>query len=102
MPEAETQGRSGDQLSAASLLVQGRDVISTMVDGRQVLLDRAGRLFELNEVAAQIWNLVATPTALEQVLERLTGDFDVDTVTARRDVLPFVRDLLRRELVAIS
>jgi len=56
-------------------------------------------LYVVNDVAARIWQLLATPTDVEQIATALTIEFDVSLDQARADVSAFVSQLLESGLV---
>ena len=78
-------------------------VPSGEVDGELVALDmEKGDCFGLDRIGTDIWRLAAVPVSLEAIVDELTQRYDVDAATCRRDIEPFLGDmveagLLRRE-----
>jgi hypothetical protein len=58
--------------------------------------------YGLDPVAARIFELLQTPTALEDVLATVLAEFEVDAPTARADLLDFVNDLVDRKLAVVQ
>ena len=75
-------------------------VIAKMVGSEMVLLDYdRGIYYGLNAVGARVWQLLSDGSSTEQVIERLTGEYDVARATLEDDVAALLRDLQAKELV---
>ena len=63
--------------------------------GRTIVLDlRRGRYFGLDSVGTRVWELLATPTAVEELVSRLSLEYDVSRSQLEGDVDAFVRKLI--------
>ena len=70
------------------------DVLIRELDGEAVLLHlETGTYFGLNPVGTRIWQLIAEGYSLEQVLETLSGEYDVDRRVLETDLLELARQL---------
>jgi hypothetical protein len=56
-------------------------------------------IYVVNDVAARIWELLATPTDVDRIASALADEFDVSLDEARDDATAFVSLLLERGLV---
>jgi len=56
-------------------------------------------IYVVNDVAARIWQLLATPTDVDRIASALTTEFDVSLDQARADATAFVGQLLESGLV---
>ena len=66
------------------------------VAGEMVILNAEdSSLYVLNGLATLIWEAADGRTPLEAIVERICREYDVDAVTARRDVDAFVADLVQ-------
>ncbi|HRX36016.1 MAG TPA: PqqD family peptide modification chaperone [Aestuariivirga sp.] len=64
------------------------------------LLDaEAGKYFGLEDTAARIWQLIAEPISVRQIVDALTRDYQVDEATCRRDVATFLDELADQGLI---
>jgi hypothetical protein len=82
-----------------SVLVRDKGLATADLDGQIVVLStQAGAYFSLNEVAGEIWQLLAEPCEVGAIFDALSRDHDVDAVTLSRDVLPFLQSLIDRRL----
>jgi hypothetical protein len=57
--------------------LEGSVVVMTLADGKY---------FELNPIAARIWDELAEPIAISELIDRLLRDYDVDADTCQREV----------------
>lgn len=70
------------------------------IDGTTVLMNREdGGLYGLNPVAARVWEWLQEPRTLAELVELLTGEFDVDVETAEVDLKLLLGELRGRGLI---
>lgn len=79
------------------------DWISAQVGDELVMMSAEhGRYLGLSPVGARIWDLLDTPTTLDQIVEQLMSDFNVSPQQCRDDTLAFVQELASHGAVAID
>ena len=84
---------------------RSQHVVSRQVAGETLLIPIRGRLadmqriFAIDPVAAYVWDLLAEPRALDDVVERVTAAFEVTVADARRDVGEFLDSLAAAGLI---
>ena len=74
-----------------SILVQDKEPTAADLDGGAVVLSvRAGAYFGFNQVASEIWTMLAEPCRVGQIFDSLSERHDVDArhPGARRDAVP--------------
>lgn len=65
-----------------------------------VLLDfERGIYYGLNPVGARVWELLAEGKSTDEIIDRLTGEFDVERTAAKGDVMALMDDLAVNGLV---
>jgi hypothetical protein len=85
-----------------TVLVQDSEPIPATVDEEVVLLSvRAGNYFGFNRIGTEIWNMLAEPRRVGEILDSLSQAHDVDTDTMTRDVTQFLQTLIDRGLVKV-
>ena len=85
-----------------SILVQETGLSAAQVDGRVVVLSlEAGSYFDLNKVASEIWDMLAKPRSVAEILEKLSQHHNVDREIITRDVMSFLQSLVTQHLVRI-
>lgn len=72
----------------------------TLDDGAVIVTPRAGNVRVLNRVGTAIWELIDGENSLSDIEKRLVRDFDVPFEQARRDLLTFMEELERRDMIA--
>lgn len=81
-------------------VVRSPDQVSATVDGEEVVLHlESGVYFGLDGVAARVWDLLASPRTLPELVERVAEEYAVERETCERDLRRFVGDLEREGLV---
>jgi hypothetical protein len=70
------------------------DVVFRRLNEGGVLVDLAtNQIFELNDTAARIWELLNEPVETAAVASRLCGEFDIDLDLAAEQVARLVHEL---------
>ena len=90
-------------VTVGSILVRENELAMADVDGRAVVLSLgAGSYFDFNQVATEIWDMLAEPRRVDEIFRRLSDRHDVDAATLARDVTPFLQTLLNERLVRVA
>jgi Coenzyme PQQ synthesis protein D (PqqD) len=94
--------RAPSRITIESILVQDHEPIGADLDSGGVVLSvRAGAYFGFNATASEIWQMLAEPRRVEQIIASLSEGHDVDTQTIARDVVPFLQRLVDDRLVRV-
>jgi len=76
-------------------------LLSAAVDEELLMMSvDQGRYFNLNGVGARIWELLAEPVTLTQLVDALVEDYAVEAEAARGEVEAFLADLRARGLLS--
>jgi hypothetical protein len=90
------------QITIDSVLVQDEEPTAANLDGGAVVLSvRAGSYFGFNQVATEIWDMLAAPCRVGQIFDSLAERHDVDCDTLTRDVTPFLQTLVAHRLLRV-
>jgi hypothetical protein len=90
------------RVTIESILVQDSEPVGADLDGGRVLLSlRAGAYFNLNPMASEIWQMLAEPCRVGQIIASLGDGHDVDAQTIACDVTPFLQTLVNHRLVRV-
>lgn len=69
-------------------------------DDELVIVDlRRAQYYGLNAVGARVWDKLAAGATLGEVVSGVVQDFDVDALTAERDVMAIVNEWIQLGLV---
>lgn len=89
-----------DAQASAVMLRRADELLSAAVGDELLLMSAAeGKYFNLNDVGARIWELLAQPVSAEGLAATLTAEYDVDIDDAREQVLEFLSALRERNLL---
>lgn len=79
------------------------DVVFKELAGEGVLLDLAsGMYFGLDETSTRLWRLISEGGSLSRVFDGMLAEYDVEPDRLREDILAFVAELSRRDLVSLA
>ena len=71
----------------------GEDIVALDVEN--------GHCYGMEKATAAIWDLLAEPIAIDQMVERLTATYDVEAAECRADLERIVGQLEREGLVTV-
>ncbi len=87
-------------LSSDAVFRRSTDASAATVDDLVVLLNiDAGKYHGLNAVGSLVWDRLAEPRSIQQLVADLTRRFEVDLDTADAATRAFLSDLAQRGLV---
>lgn len=77
------------------------DVIAADMGGETVMVSvSSGKYFGLSGIAPIVWELLAVPISVEELVESICQSHDVDEATCRRDCDVFLDDLIHKGLAS--
>jgi coenzyme PQQ synthesis protein D (PqqD) len=80
--------------------VRDKELAAADVGGCAVVLSLdAGSYFDFNQIASEIWRMLAEPRRVSKIFYALSKRHDVDAKTLVRDVTPFLQTLVEERLV---
>lgn len=86
-----------------AVVVVANDLTSADLGGEAVILDvNNGQYYGLNEVGAQILELIKEPTSVGVVVDALLEKYDANAEQLKEDVFSFLQALEDRGLIYIS
>ncbi len=87
-------------LGLTSTILRGDKHVETEFAGQTLMMSvDQGKYFVVDATAKRIWDLLANPMRLQDVVAVLIEEFDIDVHTCEREVLAFVEQLRRNELI---
>jgi hypothetical protein len=73
-----------------------------VLDGLAVVVaTRKRTVHRLDEVASDLWKFLEPGRTVDELVDFLLSEYEVDTGTARNDVVEFVRELVKKELLEV-
>jgi hypothetical protein len=91
------------KLSKETTIVQSPGNIISDMDGETVMMSiDNGKYYNLGTIGGCIWGNIKTPISIQQLISKLTKDFDVDQSKCQNEVIPFLELLLKEKLIMIE
>jgi Coenzyme PQQ synthesis protein D (PqqD) len=79
------------------------DVIAAEADQDLVMVSIANGLYYcVSDLAREIWEAIEHPTKISDLIDYLTGSYNVDRLTCEKQTLSFLEDLLTEHLVRVT
>lgn len=75
---------------------------SIVPEGALVVHHRRGELKTLNPVGGFILDLLDGSRSVEEIVDRVTAEYQVERAVAERDTMAFLEELVRHEIVALG
>jgi len=89
------------RFNSKSCVVASDEQVSTSLGAETVILGMGdGVYYGLDAVGARVWELLATPRQVAELVRVIVGEFDVTPEQCAHDVLALLDDLSERRLVS--
>jgi len=86
-----------------AVVSQRADLVSTDLDGETVMMSiEQGKYYGLDEVGSRIWELIAEPKRVLDVVAILTQEYEVGQQECESDTMEFLNHLHSEGLVQID
>lgn len=90
-------------ISDSSSIRRAEQVASRAIAGKMVLMKAPiSTLNTLNGVAGFIWEKLDTPKTIDELAKLIADEYEVSLDEAVVDLLSFVKDMLRKELIELA
>ncbi|MDG0791772.1 lasso peptide biosynthesis PqqD family chaperone [Cohnella ginsengisoli] len=88
------------QWTPTDRIEQSKDHIVSDMDGEKVMLSvQKGKYYNLGEVGGRIWDLLASPCTVQQLIDNLLAQYEVEPETCRAHVASFLDTLWSEGLI---
>ena len=90
-------------ISLDSIVSVAPDQVSCELDGDAAILNlNSGAYHGLDPIGATVWNLLASPIAVHQIVDAMVAEYDVTRARCERDMLALLARLDERGLIEIT
>jgi hypothetical protein len=87
-------------LVPSSLVMLSPQQISSELGGEIVIMDLKNGVYHgVQGVSAFIWHLLSRPISIQEICDRVAGEYDVEPSRCEADVMTLVQQLLNEGLV---
>lgn len=92
-----------ESITSDCVVVQKPGAIVSDMDGEKVMLSvENGKYYNLGRQGGRIWELIASPIAISDLVSALTEEYEIDRETCERDVLKFLASLHREKMIEVT
>ena len=90
------------KLHNSSVISRKSDLLFSNMDDEVVMMNiEKGEYYGLDEIGSRIWQIIENPVTLDELIQVLVEEYDVDRETCRIDVVVFIEELRKKDLVNI-
>lgn len=90
-------------LSGSSIVVAIQEQVSSDLAGESVILHlKSGVYYGLNDIGAQIWNLIQQPKTVRELRDSILQEYEVEPAQCESDLLALLQDLAAAELIEVK
>lgn len=87
-------------LSSTTLLQRNPDMIAANLDGDLVMMnEKLGRYYGISGVGARAWELLETPSSIDDLVLTICQEYEIDSDTCQKDIMRFAQDLMKVDLI---
>jgi len=87
------------EIFADTVVSRGSEHVEAEMAGQTVMMSiRRGKYFAVEGTGQRIWELIAEPRPVGEIIERLLEEYDIDREACSREVEGFVAELLKNGL----
>ena len=95
-------------MSAADTYIRSEGVVSRLIGGEMLVVPVRGgvgdlaSIYSFNEIGTMIWEALASPTSLEELVDLIEREYPVSREQIWQDVALFLSDIRSAGLLAIA
>lgn len=86
-----------------SVIERKANLLSCQIDNETVLLDmEVGVYLGMNKVASRIWELIAAPVTVAELLGVLIKEYEIDEGQCREEMVVFLNNMLEKNIIGVK
>ena len=94
---------SKKEITTVTKVAQAAGLVAADMDGEKVMLNiEKGSYYGLNSIGSHIWELLASPRTIQELVDVLTKEYSVEQEICQRDILLFINKLYDQGLVDVD
>ncbi len=89
-----------NELTTQTVISQQPGHMVSDMNGEKVMLSiKNGKYYNLGSIGGEIWSLIEKPVTVEAVVTELESRYEVDRERCEMEVLSFVNELMKENLI---
>jgi len=94
---------SNSLINEKTMVSQAENVAAADLDGEVVMvLLETGKYYGLGSVGSRIWQLIAQPCRIAEVIDKLAAEYEVTRKTCLADTVEFLTHLAAEGLISVN
>jgi hypothetical protein len=90
-------------MNTTQTIARSDNFVFNEVDGELVMMNiETGAYASLNETGKSIWQLLDAPKNIADVVSALVDEYDIDQSTCEKEVLPFIENMVKNDVLVLS
>ncbi len=95
--------KESEKLALASTVERNPELISSEMDGETVMMSiENGKYYGIDKIGTRIWELLENSHEISELCVVLLEEFEVDRKQCESDVLTFLNDLLKENIITVK
>lgn len=91
------------EITTNTVISQIEEIVDSDIDGETVMMSiENGEYYGLDDIGSRIWELIARPIKVSDLIDTLLERFDVDRETCEIDVLKFLNELNEDRILEVE
>lgn len=88
------------KITERTTVQQNKEILASSIDGEVVMMSiKKSGYFGLGKPGSFIWENLAQPITIGELADKVTGKFEVSKEKCLKDMMPFLNDLIEKELI---
>lgn len=88
-----------NKLELNTIIARGAEHVETRMSGQTVMMSLPrGKYFALEGTGQRIWECLAEPVSVRQIVEHMLSEYDVERARCETEVMLFVEELMKQGL----
>ncbi|MGI6686526.1 MAG: lasso peptide biosynthesis PqqD family chaperone [Bacillota bacterium] len=93
----------GAKISRETIISRQDGIISSDLEGEKAMMSiKRGKYYCLNGVGSSIWELLARPITIQELMDELMKEYQVEEETCLRDVSLFLNKMHREGIICLD
>lgn len=87
-------------LTLSTPISRNADLLAADMDGETVMMSiERGEYYGIGGVGTRVWELLAQPTSIAEIIRSICAEYEVDEAACRADMQAFVEKLVQNGLI---
>lgn len=92
-----------NKITLETTVVRMDDLLTTDLDDETILMSiEQGAYYGMEQTARRVWELVEQPRMVADLCRQLAEEYSVEPAVCERDVIDFLEELLKENLVVVE